>query len=160
MFYGPPVPDRHIDVYRRIIAGRMVMIGDGEYRRSITYIDNLVQATRLAMTHPSAAGETFYVVDEPIYSTRSITEAMANALNVPFSVLRLPAVVGPVAYWTDRALASAGIYWQNMHLVGESHWHVALSCEKLKQRLGYAPRVELAEGMRRAVEWCRSNAKL
>jgi nucleoside-diphosphate-sugar epimerase len=160
MFYGPPVPDRHIEVYRRVLAGTMPMIGSGEYRRSITYIDNLVQATRLAMTHPAAPGEIFYVVDEPVYTTRAITEAMASALNVPFKVLQLPAILGPVAYWTDRALASAGVYWQNLHLVGESHWHVALSCEKLKQRLGYSPRVELAEGMRRAVEWCRSNAKL
>ena len=72
MFYGPPVPDRHIDVYHRILAGTMPMIGDGEYRRSITYIDNLVQATRLAMTHPAAAGEIFYVVDEPVYTTRAI----------------------------------------------------------------------------------------
>ena len=87
---------------------------------------------------------------------------MASALDVPLRVpLRLPALpFGPTAYWTDRALASAGIYWQNLHLVGESHWHVALSCEKLKQRLGYAPRVELAEGMRRAVEWCRVEGKL
>src|SRR6202035_829181 len=109
MFYGPPVPDRHIDVYRRILSGTMPMVGNGHYRRSITYIDNLVQATRLAMTHSAAAGEIFYVVDEPVYTTRAITEAMAAALNVPLKVLRLPAMLGPVAYWTDRALASTGV---------------------------------------------------
>jgi nucleoside-diphosphate-sugar epimerase len=160
MFYGPPVPDRHIDVYRRILSGRMPLIGDGLYRRSITYIDNLVQATRLALTHPAAAGEAFYVVDERIYTTREIMEAMASALGVPLRVIRLPRAVGPAAYWTDRLLASAGVYWQNLHLVGESHWHVALSCAKLKQRLGWNPGVELEEGMRRAVAWCRERGKL
>ena len=160
MFYGPPVPDRHIDVYRRIISGRMPMIGNGFYRRSITYIDNLVQATRLAMTHPAAAGEIFYVVDDPIYTTRSITEAMANALGVPLRMLRLPAIVGPAAQLTDRLLAAFGLYWQNLHLVGESHWHVALSCAKIKERLGYNPSMQLADGMRRAIQWCRSQGKL
>lgn len=160
MFYGPPVPDRHIDVYRRIMSGRMPIVGHGHYRRSITYIDNLVQATRLAITHPAAAGEIFYVVDDPIYTTRSITEAMANALGVRLRTLRLPAIAGPAAYWTDRLLASAGTYWQNLHLVGEAHWHVALSCGKIKERLGYNPSIQLAEGMRRAVEWCRSQGKL
>ncbi len=160
MFYGPPVPDRHIDVYRRIVSGRMPIVGDGNYRRSITYIDNLVQATRLAMTHPAAAGEIFYVVDDPIYTTRGITEAMANALGVPLRMLRLPAIAGPVAQWTDRLLAASGLYWKNLHLVGESHWHVALSCAKIKERLGYNPSMQLAEGMRLAVQWCRTQGKL
>jgi nucleoside-diphosphate-sugar epimerase len=159
MFYGPPVPDRHIDVYRRILAGRMPMIGSGDYRRSITFIDNLVQAVRLAIVHPAAGGEIFYVVDDPIYTTRTITEAMASALGVPLKVLRLPAIVGPVAYSADRLFASAGLYWQNLHLVGESHWHVALSCAKLKRLLGYSPDVALAEGMTRAVDWCRSSGR-
>jgi nucleoside-diphosphate-sugar epimerase len=160
MFYGPPVPDRHVDIYRRIISGRMPIVGGGVYRRSITYIDNLIQATKLAISHPAAAGEAFYVVDEPIYTTRTITEMMAQALSVPLRVLSLPGFVGEVAYRTDRLLATAGIYWQDLHLVGESHWHVALSCDKIKKTLGYAPKVELAEGMRRAVSWCRSQGKL
>jgi nucleoside-diphosphate-sugar epimerase len=160
MFYGPPVPDRHVDVYRRILHGRMPMVGNGNYRRSITYIDNLVQAARLAVTHPAASGETFYVVDEPIYTTGSITEAMAAALGARLRFLRLPEWTGPVAYRVDRALASAGIYWQNLHLVGEAHWHVAISCRKLQQRLGYSPAITLKEGMRRSVEWCRREGKI
>ena len=160
MFYGPPVPDRHVDVYRRIISGRMPMVGHGDFRRSITYIDNLVQATRLAMTHRAASGETFYVVDQPIYSTRAITEAMAKALGVQLKVIRLPVASGAAAYLVDRALAAAGIYWQNVHLLGEAHWHVALSCRKLQERLGYQPTVTLDEGMSRAVEWCRGRSLL
>jgi nucleoside-diphosphate-sugar epimerase len=160
MFYGPPVPDRHVDVYRRILSGRMPVVGDGHFRRSITYIDNLVQAVRLAMTHPAASGETFFVVDEPVYTTRKITEAMASALGVPLKELPLPYAVGPIAYQADRILAAAGVYWQNLHLVGEAHWHVALSCAKLKEKLGWKPAVELEEGMRRAVAWCRERGKI
>lgn len=160
MFYGPPVPDRHVDVYRRIISGRMPMVGDGHYRRSITYIGNLVQATRLAMSHPAASGEIFYVVDEPVYTTRSITQAMAAALGAPLRILPLPAIAGPIAYRADRVLAASGLYWKNLHLVGEAHWHVALSCGKIQRCLGYAPSVTISEGMGSAVEWCRREGKL
>lgn len=160
MFYGPPVPPRHIDIYRRILNGRMPMIGSGDYARSITHIDNLVQACRLAMSHPAAAGETYYVVDRPVYTTRLICEAMASALGTPLKLLRLPATVGPLSYAADRALASLGVYVQPLHLVGESHWHVGISCAKLETQLGYQPRMELEEGMRKAVEWCRANGKL
>jgi nucleoside-diphosphate-sugar epimerase len=160
MFYGPPVPERHVEVYRRILGGRMPMVGDGQYRRSITYIDNLVQAARLALTHPAAGGEVFYVVDDPVYTTRGITEAMAAALGVPLRTIPLPALAGTMAYGMDRLLAFAGLYWQNLHLLGEAHWHVAISCQKIKQRLGYVPTVELREGMRRSVDWCRESGKL
>lgn len=160
MFYGPPVPERHVEIYRRILSGRLPIVGGGNYRRSITYIDNLVQAVQLAMSHPAASGETFYVVDEPVYTTRSIALAMADALGVPLHTFPLPARAGSAAYWIDRLLASAGVYWQNLHLLGEANWHVALSCQKMKTLLGYAPSVELTDGMHRAVSWRRNNGKL
>src|SRR5262249_30607639 len=72
MFYGPPVPDRHVDVYRRILSGRFPVFGDGAYARSVTYIDNLVHAVRLALTHPAASGQTYYVVDDQVYTTLTI----------------------------------------------------------------------------------------
>jgi nucleoside-diphosphate-sugar epimerase len=160
MFYGPPVPDRHIDVYRRILHGRMPLVGDGSFSRSITHIDNLVQATKLAITHPAASGETYYIVDAEPYTTRQISEAMARALGVEPRFLRLPLFFAPMAFTLDRVLAQGGIYWQNLHLVGEADWHVGISCQKATQQLGYRPAVGLEEGMRRAVAWCRQHGKL
>jgi len=160
MFYGPPVPDRHIDVYRRVQTGRMPLIGCGDYARSITYIDNLVQATRLALTHHAAAGEIFYVVDEPVYTTRQIVEAMAHALGVAPQFQRLPSLIGPLAHTADSMLAALGIYWQTLHLVGESTWDVGIDCGKARRLLGYHPVMELHAGIQHAVEWCRSQGKL
>jgi len=154
MFYGPPVPARHVEVYQRILDGRMPLVGHGRFARSLSYIDNLVQGCRLALAHPVAAGEVYYITDQPVYTTRQIVEAMAQALGCPLRLLRLPRAVGPVAHAVDQALAAAGIYWQTLHLVGESDWHVGVSCEKAMRELGYRPRVELHEGMRRAVQWC------
>jgi nucleoside-diphosphate-sugar epimerase len=160
MFYGPPVPARHIEVYRRIISGKMPMVGDGSFARSITYIDTLVQATRLAITEAAAGGQTYYIVDAQPYTTRQITEAMAAALGVRPKFLWLPTAVAPAAHALDKMLAASGIYWQNLHLVGEADWHVGISPAKAIQQLGYRPEVDLPEGMRRAVEWCRTNGKL
>jgi len=154
MFYGPPVPPRHVEVYQRILDGRMPLVGDGEFARSLSHIDNLVQGCRLALAHPHAPGEVYYITDRPVYTTRQIVEAMAQALESPLRLLRLPRGVGPVAHAVDQALAAAGIYWQTLHLVGESDWHVGVSCEKARRELGYRPAVELQAGMQQAVEWC------
>ncbi|MBI3273333.1 MAG: NAD-dependent epimerase/dehydratase family protein [Planctomycetes bacterium] len=160
MFYGPPVPERHVDVYRRLLTGRLPLVGSGRYARSVTHIDHLVQACRLAAVHPSAAGRTYYVADREVHTTRGIVEAMARALGVSPRFLPLPAAVGPVAHACDAALTAAGIYWQNLHLVGESTWHVGVSIERARRELGYSPEFDLDHGLRAAVAWCRERDKL
>ena len=160
MFYGPPVPWRHVDVYRRILHGRMPLVGGGHFARSLSHIDNLVQGCRLALGHPAAAGQTYYISDRPVYTTREIVEAMAAALGVAPRYFRLPSLVGPVAFAADRGLAALGLYWQTLHLVGESDWHVGVSCDKACRQLGYQPAMSLAEGMRQAVAWCLNRGLL
>ncbi len=160
MFYGPPVPARHVDIYRRILAGRMPLVGGGDFARSVVHIDNLIQCCRLALSHPAATGQTYYVADRQVHTTRSVVEAMARALGVPPRFLPLPRLVAPLAYFGDMALAACGRYWQPLHLVGEADWHVGVSIAKAERELGYAPAVALDEGMAQAVAWCRAHAQL
>ena len=160
MFYGPPVPERHVEIYKRILHGRMPLIGGGRYRRSLVHIDNLVQAVRLATTVPAAAGQTYFIVDRPTYTTYSVVEAMAEALGVKAKYVRLPHVLAEAAYQVDRALGAVGLYVAPIHLVGESHWHQSASCEKAIAEMGYSPRIELREGMRSTIAWCREKRLL
>lgn len=160
MFYGPPVPERHVDIYRRILRGTMPLVGHGEYARSVTHIDNLVQACGLALVHLRAPGQTYYIADRKPSTTLGIIQAMAAALGVEPRLRRLPGFVALLAYVGDRALAAPGFYWQNLHLVGEADWHVGVSVRKAETELGYRPTVELDAGMREAVAWCRSRGLL
>jgi nucleoside-diphosphate-sugar epimerase len=160
MFYGPPVPERHVDVYKRIIAGRMPLVGHGDYARSLTHIDNLVEGVRAALERPEANRQTYYIADARTYSTRQVVDGMAAALGVKARYIRLPEVTAKLAFETDRALSRYGIYWQTLHLVGEADWDVGVSIEKARRELGYDPKVEIDEGMRGAVAWCRSRGLL
>jgi nucleoside-diphosphate-sugar epimerase len=160
MFYGPPVPERHVDVYRRIAKGAMPLVGHGQFARSVTYIDHLVDACRRALTRPEAVGETFFVSDARVYTTRTVLEAIADALGVPNRFIPLPRVIAPMAYRLDVSLAALGIYWQTLHLVGEADWNVGVTSDKARTLLGYNPTVDLEEGMRRAVEWCKATGRL
>lgn len=155
MFYGPPVPARHVDIYRRICTGKMPLVGDGGFDRSVIHIQNLAEMCYLSLTSAAAVGQTYYVADEKVYSTKQIVEAMGQALEVKPRFLRLPAFVAQCAYRLDMALAAMGIYWQTLHLVGEADWNVGLSCEKAKRELGYTSKFSLTEGMKEAVDWCR-----
>jgi nucleoside-diphosphate-sugar epimerase len=160
MFYGPPVPVRHVEVYRRIVSGRMPLVGNGDYARSLTHIENLVQGVRLALCRAEAAGQVYNIADSAPYTTRRVVEAMASALGVSARYIRLPAVSASLAYRVDTVLAMLDRYHQTTHLVGEANWNVSVSVEKARADLGYEPTVGLDDGMQGAVRWCREQGLL
>ena len=110
MFYGPPVPARHIDIFRRIQRARFPLVGGGHYARSLSYIDDLCAGLRLCLAHPAAAGEIFNLCDLRPYTTREVCDAMSAALGVQARYLPLPSFCASAAYRIDRVLASFGIY--------------------------------------------------
>lgn len=159
MFYGPPVPKRHIEIYQRICKGFMPIVGGGGHARSVTHIDNLVQASQLALFHPDAKG-VYYIADEQQYTTRKIVQAMADALGAKPRFVYLPAAIAQVAWCMDMMLSSIGLYWQNLHLLGEADWHVGVSSARAQSELGYVPNRSLAEGMQQAIQWYRHHHNL
>jgi len=160
MFYGPPVPQRHVDLYRRIRSSRMPLVGRGAYARSLTHIDNLVQGLRLALTSSRAPGQVYNIADREPYTTKAVVDAMARALGVEARYIPLPPVAAEIAYIADGLLSTVGVYHQTLHLVGEANWNVGVSIEKAADELGYRPRVALEEGMRGAIDWCRERGLL
>jgi len=62
---------------------------------------------------------------------------------------------GTVAEKPDRVLQARGIYHQEMHVMGEMNKTIACDISRTTQELGYRPLIDLDEGMRRSVRWCR-----
>ncbi|HYF48512.1 MAG TPA: NAD(P)-dependent oxidoreductase [Planctomycetota bacterium] len=160
MFYGPPVPERHIDIFKRVIKGKLPMVGDGNYARSLSYIDDLANGILLAMEHPSAPGEIFNICDRQVYTTREICEAMAKALGVAPRFWWLPSLSSSTARVIDNTLAAIGVYSMNFHLLGEANWNVGCSSEKAQRVLGFNPQGDVREGYRQAVAWAREKGLL
>ena len=52
-------------------------------RRSLIYVENLVDALMLCATHPVAAGETYLVSDGEDVSTPELLRKLSHALGVP-----------------------------------------------------------------------------
>lgn len=154
MFYGPPVPPRHLDIYRKVLKGYFPVFGHGEYLRSLTHIDNLVQGVHLALHKEEANGNTYYIADEVIPTLNQIIDTMANALGCRVRRVHLPAFLASWALILDEMITAFGGYWMLPHIVGESTKHIACSIEKAKKELGYAPKMTYREGYPQAIRWC------
>jgi nucleoside-diphosphate-sugar epimerase len=54
----------------------------------------------------------------------------------------------------DKLLQSAGMYHQKIHVLSEMNKTIACSVGKAERELGFQPKVDLEEGMRRSLQWC------
>jgi len=154
-FYGPNQPQRQTRFFRMIKGGRPIIFGRGTNLRSMSYVDNVVQGLLLARDVERAAGETYWIADRRPYSFIEIIETVARILDVRVRPLYLPRVGSDFARFADSLLQMTGLYSQDIHVAGELAATIAVSIDKAVSELGYAPEIELEEGMRRSIEWCR-----
>jgi nucleoside-diphosphate-sugar epimerase len=93
-----------------------------------------------------------YTVEDRRHVGRALR---AEGYEVAERSTRLPVLVGRVAERADRLLQSRGIYQQQLHVLGEMAHTIACDISAAVDDLGYAPEVELYDGMRRSIQWCR-----
>ena len=159
-FYGPHQPARQTTFFTLVRTGRFPVLGDGGQRRSMSYIDNLVQGTVLAELVPTEPGRAWWIADARPYTVSEIVDTVGAALraegyDVRPNRLRLPDVAGAVAERIDRTLQRTGRYHQQFHVLGEMNKTIAVDVSAARRDLGYEPEIELYEGMRRSIRWCR-----
>jgi len=70
--------------------------------------------------------------------------------------LRLPGLASSIAFAADAALQAIGLYHQKIHVLSEMNKTIACSVAKAERALNYQPTVELEEGMRRSLQWCKA----
>ncbi|MBK7978371.1 MAG: NAD-dependent epimerase/dehydratase family protein [Deltaproteobacteria bacterium] len=153
MFYGPGQPERRSRLMRMIASGRPPLFGDGLNRRSMVYVDNLVDAVGAAATVPGIGGEVFWVADTEVYTTRGFFRSIADALGVPLRPRRFPLAAARLCRTASRLLERVHVHSLDLHVVGESPRDFFCANDKARHRLGWSPRIALADGVREAVVW-------
>ncbi len=156
-FYGPFQPPRQTLFFRMIREGRVPIVGNGQNRRSMVYLENLCQGLLLAATTPHANGQTYWIADERPYTFQEIVDTIEHLLDTEFDRpcahrrWHLPHWVGTAAYVADWSLQTLGLYHPKIHVLAEMNQTIACTVAKAQRELGYQPTVALAEGMRRSL---------
>jgi len=159
-FYGPEQPPRQSQFFQMIRQGKAPIVGDGESRRSMSYVDNTSLGLLLAAASPGAAGRTYWIADERPYSMNEIVDTVEDLIENEFGMevahdrMRLPSIASEVALAVDAAIQRIGFYEQRIHVLSEMNKTIACTVERARRELGYEPKVELREGMRRSISWC------
>ena len=112
------------------------IFGDGKQSRDFTFVDNVVEANLLACKADAkdVAGRVF-----------NVATARRTDLYQTFQILKkLTGYTGDVKYADERA--------------GDVK-HSLADISRAEQHLGYKPKVDFEEGLRRTIEWYRSRER-
>jgi len=159
--YGPG-DTRFLRMFRGLARGRFPMIGGGQAFYHLTYIDDLIEGFRLCGTVPAAKGRT-YLLAGPRYTTlEQLVHMVAKELDVAPPRVHLP--VWP--FWTAGLLCEMicvplrvepPIYRRRVDFYTKSR---AFDTTRARTELGYEPKVDLEDGIRRTAGWYRSEGLL
>jgi nucleoside-diphosphate-sugar epimerase len=155
--YGPRGTAWTIGPIESIKQGRLVLLGRDTGLVTPGYIDNVVDGLMLALSRSAALGQAFNLCDDRAVTFREFYLAYARMLGKE----SLPTVPG---WFAGLARSRPGRLARR--LAGRPEvgpWSLHFRCNpsqfsvaKARHLLGYAPRVDFAEGMRRTEAWLRA----
>ena len=152
--YGPGSPHWSVVPLERIRKGKMPLIAGGRGTFNYVYIDNLVDAILLACEDDRALGQAFIVSDgattwRDFFGVYARLAGRPKMPSVPLSLAKLVLagrnLRGRLKGKTPTALRALN-FMAGSAVFRETH---------LEQALGYRPRINLDEGLRRTEVWFR-----
>lgn len=90
LVYGPGVKANFRRLINVVARGWPLPLGGVRNRRSLLYLGNFVDAIRVCIEHPLAAGKTFLIDDGTPVSTPELIRALAAAMKRPARLLPVP----------------------------------------------------------------------
>jgi len=137
LVYGPGAKANFLRLMQAVQKGWPLPLGAIHNRRSVLYLGNLVDAIRLCVEHPDAAGHPFLLDDGEAVSTPQLIRAVAHAMGRPARLLSVP--VG----WLELAGTLLGKRSAVTRLAGS----LFVDSSLIRTRLGWTPPFSIEAGL-------------
>lgn len=121
----------------KILSGEEIEIGEGSQQRDFLYIDDAIDALVLAGTKSLAPGVVLNVSSGVGRSIRSVAEAIINIMEQP---ARLKIGARPTR--------------------PDEIWEISGDYTLAQNTLGWSPRIDFQEGLRRTITWWADNKRV
>ncbi len=137
LVYGPGVRANFHALLRLVARGLPLPFAAVDNRRSLVFVENLVDLLASAAIHPAAAGQSLLCADGTDFSTPQLIRALAAALGRPARLFPVPSALFAVG----RKLPVIG------SPVGSLTSSLQVDDSATRALLGWAPPVGAAEGL-------------
>jgi 2-alkyl-3-oxoalkanoate reductase len=157
--YGPRDRASFARIARMVETGRMTMVGGGDNRLPLVYVRDAARGVLLASEAPQAEGRSYLLVNDEPVTQRDFIAAIAAELDAPRPTRRVPyglalklAAASEAVARLARTRRPPPVMRYGIQLLGGDN---RLIITRAREELGFEPLVDLAEGVRRSVEWYR-----
>ncbi|WP_339134633.1 MAG: NAD(P)-dependent oxidoreductase [Candidatus Electrothrix sp. GW3-4] len=156
--YGPGDPERFQMIFKRVNKGTFPMFGSGKTFYHPLYIDNLVDALMLAMEPGKGVGEAYLIADEEYITIETLVRKTGTALGVDVKIPHYPIIPLVVAGHVCEKVCkpfkvTPPIFPRRVDWFRQNR---AFDISKAKRDLGYDPKIDLDEGLKRTGDWYRA----
>jgi len=159
--YGPG-DLRFLKLVRAIARRRFLMIGRGDVKYQMVYIDDLVDGILRCGTLPQAVGRIYILTGEPAVTLRELVDTVADVVGVPAPRWRVPFwpvyLAGALCEGLCKPFGlNPPLYRRRVDFFRKTRW---FDISRAKRELGFAPHVDLKAGLRLTVAWYRAQRYL
>jgi nucleoside-diphosphate-sugar epimerase len=159
--YGPR-DQRLLKLFKGVSQGRFPLFGSGKGRRHMVYVDDVVSAFFKACERQEAVGAGLIVAGPRACTLRELLDEVQAATGSPRYGIRLPLapMLGLAAVVEDVSAALAidpPIYRRRMDFF---HSDSEFDTSRARRVLGWEPKVDLKDGIRRTLEDYRRSGEV
>ncbi len=159
--FGPG--DAHVlALFKAIKNRRFLLLGNGKNLLHPTYIDDLIQGIRLCTNNETAIGKTFLITGDRPVTVRELAETIAEELGVRLPRIRVPVLVARIVATLLESVAGVGRFEpvltnSRVRFFTENR---AFTWQKARTEIGFLPKTDFREGVRRTIRWYQGKGYL
>jgi nucleoside-diphosphate-sugar epimerase len=143
LVYGPEVGANFLRLIQLVERRVPLPFASVSNRRSLIFVENLVDAVLACLRRPEAAGKTYLVADDESPSTPELITQIAELLGVPPNLFSFP------PFLLRKAAALFGKQKEANRLLGS----LSADTSKIRREIGWGPKFAQREGLRATIEW-------
>jgi nucleoside-diphosphate-sugar epimerase len=141
----------------RLRAGRGILVGSGDNAIPLVYVTDVVRALLLALDHDRAPGQAYNITNDRPLTQKQLLSAIAEEIGASPPRIRVPyRALYAAGYLAERvATATPSVTRPPITRLGVAFFGAdnRYSIGKARRELGYAPHVDLRDGIRLTAQW-------
>lgn len=139
LVYGPEVRANFLKMLHLVKKRVPLPFASIQNKRHFIFIDNLVSALCISVTHPSAANQTYLVADDDSFSLPSLMHLIAQKMDLKTRLIPVPERI------LEKGFQLLGMRKFSNRLLSS----LEINNNKIKSELGWSPPVSSDEGLKK-----------
>jgi dihydroflavonol-4-reductase len=145
-FFGPFMPERNLNFFRMFKWKRQVVFGNGKNYRSISHVDNIVNAFVAAERRKETIGKWYWIGNKDSDLTvNHIYSVIAEGLGKKYKPLYIPPFICECFNLADSFISLSGSLNATLHAAGKFHKDIAGDISSAEKDFDYSAEVGFEE---------------